>query len=156
LDEPPFKSSPSIAERLAAVRSTVLRHLHESLGFKWFHLRWMPHLLNENLRQKQKRHTSGMLPFLYAAQRDGWHHLATNDESWLFFDTLPRRMWTLSRDNGVTKPRQQIESKKFMFTVIWNASGFYAVDRLRNDAKMNSAYFVTNVLIPLEEAIFLQ
>jgi uncharacterized membrane protein len=46
-----------------------------------------------------------------------------------------------------------------MFTIIWNPSGFYVVDRLPNDTKMNSAYFVTNIfipLIPLEQAIFLR
>jgi hypothetical protein len=41
-----------------------------------------------------------------------------------------------------------------MFAIIWNPSGFYAVDRFRNHAKMNSAYFVTNMPIPLEQAIF--
>jgi hypothetical protein len=65
-------------------------------------------------------------------------------------------MWILSRDNVVIKPRQQIQSKKFIFTIIWNRSGFYVMKRLLNDTKMNSAYFVTNVLISLEEAIFPQ
>jgi hypothetical protein len=41
-----------------------------------------------------------------------------------------------------------------IFSIIWNHSGFYVVDTLPNDTKMNNAYFVTNVLIPLEEAIF--
>jgi hypothetical protein len=41
-----------------------------------------------------------------------------------------------------------------MFTIIWNPSGFYVVDRLLNHAKMNDAYFVTNILIPLEQTIF--
>jgi hypothetical protein len=40
--------------------------------------------------------------------------------------------------------------------MIWNSSGFSVVDRLLNDAKMNNAYFVTNVLIPLEKMIFPQ
>jgi hypothetical protein len=53
-----------------------------------------------------------MLPFLYTAERDGWHHLVTGDESWFFFDPSPHRMWTLSRDDMATKPRQQIHSKK--------------------------------------------
>jgi hypothetical protein len=43
-----------------------------------------------------------------------------------------------------------------MFTIIWNPSGFDVVDRLPNNTKINSAYFMTNVLIPLEEAIFRQ
>jgi hypothetical protein len=33
-----------------------------------------------------------MLPFLHAAERDGWHHLVTGDESWFFFNTFSRRM----------------------------------------------------------------
>jgi hypothetical protein len=40
-----------------------------------------------------------------------------------------------------------------MFTIIWNPTGFYVVYRLPNDTKMNSAYFVTNILTPLERAI---
>jgi hypothetical protein len=43
LDKSLFKSSRSRSERLTVVQSTVLRHLHESLGFKSFHLRWVPH-----------------------------------------------------------------------------------------------------------------
>jgi hypothetical protein len=33
-------------------------------------------------------------------------------------------------------------------------SGFYVVDRLPNDTKMNSGYFVTKILIRLEQVIF--
>jgi histone-lysine N-methyltransferase SETMAR len=93
---------------------------------------------------------------LYAAERDGWYHPVTGDESWFFFNTLPRRMWTLSRGDVVTKPRQQIQSKEFMFRNIWNPIGFDDVGRLLNHTKMNRAYFLTNILIPLDEAIFPQ
>jgi hypothetical protein len=63
-------------------------------------------------------------------------------------------MWTLSRDDVVTKPGHHIQSEKFMLKVMSNLSGFYVVDRLLNDPKMNRDYFVTNPLIPLEQAIF--
>jgi hypothetical protein len=46
LEKLPFESSHSIAERLLVAQLTVLRHLHESIGFKSFHLRWVPHLLS--------------------------------------------------------------------------------------------------------------
>jgi hypothetical protein len=52
-----------------------------------------------------------MLPFLHAAKSDGWHHIVTCDESWFFFDTSPRRIGTLSRDDVVTKSKHQIQSK---------------------------------------------
>jgi hypothetical protein len=53
-----------------------------------------------------------MLPFLYAAQHDDWHDLVTGDESWLFFNTLPRRMWILSRDDVATKLGLDVQNKK--------------------------------------------
>jgi hypothetical protein len=80
----------------------------------------------------------------------------TGDESWFFFDMSPYRMWTLSRDDAITKSREQVQSKQFMSAIIWNPTGFYVVDRLLNDTKMNSAYFLTSILTPLEEAIFPQ
>jgi hypothetical protein len=43
-----------------------------------------------------------------------------------------------------------------MFKIIWNPTRFDVVDRLPNDIEMNGAYFVTNILTPLEEAIFPQ
>jgi hypothetical protein len=95
-----------------------------------------------------------MLLFFHTAERDGLHHLVTGDESWCFFDTSPRRMWTLSRDDVATKPRQGIHSKKFMFTIIWNSTGLYFVDRLPNDIKMNNGDFMTNIFISLEQTIF--
>jgi hypothetical protein len=103
-----------------------------------------------------KGHAKAIPPFLHAAKRDDWHHLVTNDEFQFFFNISPCRMWTLSRDDVVTKLRLDIQTKTFtfMFTIIWNPSGFYVVDRLLNHTKMNSAYFVTDMLIPLEQAIF--
>jgi hypothetical protein len=43
-----------------------------------------------------------------------------------------------------------------MFGIIWNPPGFYVVEKLSNGTKMNSAYVFTNLLPPLEEAIFPQ
>jgi hypothetical protein len=134
----------------------VSNPLHLSIGFNSFHLRWVPHLLTDEVRQKRKDDARAILRLLHAAQRDRWHDLVTGHESWFFFDISPRQMWILSRDDVATKPRQQIQSKKFMFTIRWNSTAFYVVDRLPNDTKMNSAHFVTNIFAPLDKAIFPQ
>jgi hypothetical protein len=71
LEKSPFESSDSISERLIIAQSTVLRHLHESIEFKSFHLCWVPHLLsgdfskNESNIQKMYFH-SCMLPNVIA------------------------------------------------------------------------------------------
>jgi hypothetical protein len=81
LDKFPFKSAHSIAERLPVAYSTVLWYLLDSIGFKSFHLHWVPHILTNDLHKKRKEHARAMLPFLHVVERDDWHHLVTCDES---------------------------------------------------------------------------
>jgi hypothetical protein len=71
LDKSLFESACSIAERLRVGYATVLEHLHMPIGFKSFHLRWVPYLLTDDLCQKWKEHERAMLPFLHAAKSDG-------------------------------------------------------------------------------------
>jgi hypothetical protein len=82
LDKSSFESANSIAETLHIVYLTVSLHLHDSIGFRSFHLHWVPHLLTHDLREKRKDDAIAMLPFLYAVKCDSWHHLIIDDESW--------------------------------------------------------------------------
>jgi hypothetical protein len=41
-----------------------------------------------------------------------------------------------------------------MFTIMPIPSGFSVIDRFPNATKMNSDYFVTNLLVPFEQLIF--
>jgi hypothetical protein len=50
----PFDSARSIAQTINIWHSVVLHHFHEILGFKCFHLRWVSHLLTDDLREKRK------------------------------------------------------------------------------------------------------
>jgi hypothetical protein len=52
LDKSPFESAQSMAESLRIGLATVLRHLHNSIGFRSFHLHWVPHVLTVGLREK--------------------------------------------------------------------------------------------------------
>jgi hypothetical protein len=63
-------------------------------------------------------------------------------------------MWIFSRDDVATKPKHNIRTQKFMFTVIWNPLGFQVVDQLPTVTKMNNDYFIINILEPLEQKIF--
>jgi hypothetical protein len=63
-------------------------------------------------------------------------------------------MWTLSRDDVATKPKHDIQTKKVMFTMFWRLLGFPVVEQLATGAKMDSDYFITNVLAQLERKMF--
>jgi hypothetical protein len=69
LDENCFVSARSIAETLQVPYSTVLRHLHEDLGFESFHLRWVPHLLTQELKEQQHTYATEMISVLLSAQK---------------------------------------------------------------------------------------
>jgi hypothetical protein len=117
LDKFSFRSARSIAGTLRVGLITVLQRLHDFIGFRSFHLHWVPHIFAVGFCEKQIEYAQAMLPFWHAAERNGWHHLVTGDELWSFLDTSSRRIWTLSRYNVITKPRHDIQSEKCMFTI---------------------------------------
>jgi hypothetical protein len=55
-------------------------------------LRWVPHPLTHDFREKRKEYAQAILPLLYAAERGAWHYFVADDESWFFLNTLPHRM----------------------------------------------------------------
>jgi hypothetical protein len=71
LDKSPFESARSIVETLGVGLIKVLRRLHDSIGFKSFHLHWVPHVLTVGLREKRTEYAQVMLLFLHVAERDG-------------------------------------------------------------------------------------
>jgi hypothetical protein len=45
----------------------------------------------------------------------------------------------------ITRQKLDVQSETFMFTIKWNPNGFYVVDRLPDDTKMNRDYFATKI-----------
>jgi hypothetical protein len=83
-----------------------------------------------------------MIAVLLSAQKDGWHRLVTGDELWFFLSYSLHRMWTLTRDDVASKPRPEIRTAKFMFTIMWNPLGFHVIDKLPDGVTMNANYRV--------------
>jgi cyclophilin family peptidyl-prolyl cis-trans isomerase len=64
-------------------------------------------------------------------------------------------MWALAKDE-VTTTRTDIQSKKFIFLIMWNIHGFHVVDRLPAGARINGTYDIINGLQRLHQAFFPQ
>jgi hypothetical protein len=60
------------------------------------------------------------LPVLEAAAENDWRYFTTGDESWFFLQRAPKRMWILERADVLEKSRLKIQTRKLMFTIIWN------------------------------------
>jgi hypothetical protein len=147
----PFKSARCIAKSLKISLTAVLHHFHEVLEFKSFHLRWVPHLLTNDLREKRKDVAGEMIPSLEAAFQEGWRSFVTRDEPWFFLSRWPRRMWSVERDDVATIVKRDLRATKFMFTLMWNPWGFDVINQLPDCSKMNREHYMTNVLTLLHE-----
>jgi hypothetical protein len=141
LKNSPFRSADSISETISVGLATVLWRLRDCIGFRSFHLHWVSHVLIVGLCEKRTESAQAIPQFLQAVERDGWHQPLIDNESWFFLNTSPHRMWILSGDDVVRRPKFDTQSKKFMFTIIWNVSGFCVVDRLPNDIKNEQGLF---------------
>jgi hypothetical protein len=154
LAKSPSEPARSIVGTLHIADSTAFLHLHDSLGFRSFHLHWVPYLLTYNLRGKRKEYAKAILQVLSAAECDSWDYLVTGDESWFCLNISSSRTWTLSRDHLVTKSRLDIQSKTIVSAIVWNPNSFSVFETLPNEIKMSSDYFMRNTFIPFEQAIF--
>jgi hypothetical protein len=73
-----------MADTFHVFHATVISYLHQELVFQCFHLRCVPNLLTPELKAQRKQCVIEMLSELSSMESDGWHHLVTGDEYWLF------------------------------------------------------------------------
>jgi DNA-binding transcriptional MerR regulator len=78
----PFPSVRTIADSLKIPASRLYCHLVERIGFKNFLVRWVPHTLASELRQKRVELSSQLVRVLENHQRVGFCDIVTGDESW--------------------------------------------------------------------------
>jgi hypothetical protein len=68
LDKSLFKLIHSIAETICVGLAIVLRRLHDSIGFRSFHLHRVPHVLTVGLCEKRMEYAQAMLPILHTVK----------------------------------------------------------------------------------------
>jgi histone-lysine N-methyltransferase SETMAR len=154
LEKYPFHSAYSLAEILKVSHATILKHLHDALGMKHFHLRWIPHQLTEQLRAERVKKCRDLLPLLERMEASNFHNIVTGDESWFNLELQQSAKWSTSREDVPQRVRQHIGTKKFMLTVIWGVDGFHVVDLMTSQRSFDSQYFVDNIMVPLVEKVY--
>ena len=156
LQRSPFASVRTIGESLGIAPSTVYSRLVETLGFKNYILRWVPHILTAELRQKRVEFARQLLEVLESQRVVGFAHLVTGDESWFLRHYERERMWCLSADEVPTRVKPTIATPKTMLTVFLSVRGAIFTDWLPSGAKFNSTYFCEYILGPLSQILHSQ
>jgi hypothetical protein len=124
----------------------VIADLHEVLGMKCFHLRWVPHPLTDSEKAKRLRHAQEMTEALGTNSRTGFKHLLTGDESWMTYDQRPTRMWAVNWSCTDEKVCPTNYSQKITVTVFLGVEGIALLDVLPAGAKSTSDYFCCNII----------
>jgi hypothetical protein len=124
LESEPFFSASLLTEALDLSPATILSCLHNSLGMKNFHLRWVPHQLTDDLRQVRAAKCSEIFRALEAMKRTHFRHIIRGDESWVYFEYQRALPWSVSRDEVPQTVDPAIGTAKFMLTAIWGVNGF--------------------------------
>jgi hypothetical protein len=90
----PFSSVREFSRLTCLPRSTVCRHLTDSLHFRIQHLRWIPRLLNPEQKRIRVHMAGELLRVLSVQGARQWHDLGTLDKSWFRLRSEHDLMWT--------------------------------------------------------------
>jgi hypothetical protein len=146
LDDYPFLSVRELSRMICLPRSTVHRHLTQSLRFTIRHLRWVPHFLTIEQKALRVQMAGELLGILSIQSRRQWHDIVTLDESWFYWCSDHDLMWLRPGETVPDRERYTIQSPKLMVTIVWNPNGFHVVDALPKAGKFNAHYYTGNII----------
>jgi hypothetical protein len=98
LEAEPRSSVQMIAELLKIPLSTVHLHLTTSLNMKSRHFKWVPHFLDDDLREKWLDGARRLLDVLQAQERCHFRYLITGDETWFITTVISSHWYPVSDD----------------------------------------------------------
>lgn len=151
LSKNPFHSVRSLCEAINCSSTTIFRHLHDSLQMKFLHFKLVPYHLSQSLREKRCELGRQQLKILQSQKRNGFKQIITGDESWFYMTYDHSKRWAVSLDNDEVFTNTGFQVQKFMFTIMWNPSGFHIIDIMRPKERFNTDYHINNIVRPLAE-----
>jgi transposase len=149
LSEEPFLSTRQIAHKVMMSKSTVHRHLTQSMRWKLRHLKWVPHTLTESEKVTRVQRTTELLGLLQSIKHQGWQYIVTLDESWFYWEIDWEQQWLPEDDEPGTRTRRGIDRKKTMLTIVWNTRGFHVIDAMPRGETFSARYYIDHILTPI-------
>jgi hypothetical protein len=107
LERDPHVTARRLAASLGISPQTMIAHLYEGFGMKYFHLRLVLHAFTDSQKAKRLRFAQEMIEALDTNSQTGFKYLLTGDESWITYDQSPTRMRAVDRscaEEGFVRP----------------------------------------------------
>jgi hypothetical protein len=105
LEREPFHSAWSFTEAVDVAYSTNTHHQWDSLGMKYFHLRWIPHELISDVHRRLE-FCGRLLPVLEPRDLDSFRMFGTWDEDWFVLECQHPTKWSAARGDVPTRVNQ--------------------------------------------------
>jgi hypothetical protein len=86
-----------------------------------------PPCVDKKLKETRLEMCRELLLMLEGMEGNNFRNLVAGDESWFTLEFQRSAKWSVSRDDVLQKVRQQIDTMKFMLTVMRSADGFHVV-----------------------------
>ncbi len=148
----PNSSVRFISSQVDVPPTTVYRYLTEVLNYKCVHLRWIPHQLTDSIRKQRIELSKSLLDTLVKNKKSNFKFFTTGDESWFCYEYFPNTQWIKDGDKVPDRVSRSLLTRKIMITIFWSKSGIQVLDVLDENLRMNSEYFIANVLVPLTQS----
>jgi hypothetical protein len=107
-----------------------------------FHLQWILHKLTDDLRQRDVAICDELLPMLEAQEKKQFFDLVTADESWFLLEYKNETQWCVSRQEIAMNVRSRIQTRKFMFIVVWGTTRFCVMNLLKSQCSFDRRLMV--------------
>jgi hypothetical protein len=92
LQEYPFSSVRALSRVTHLSRTSVHRHLTQSLGYVRRHLHWVPHSLSADHKAKRVAMSGSLLHLLESLSLRSWSNAITLHESWFYHENDEEEM----------------------------------------------------------------
>jgi histone-lysine N-methyltransferase SETMAR len=147
LKERPFLSCKVLCRDFRIAKASCLRILHDDLRMKKFKLRWVPHTLDANQKDKRMTLSHELLAVLESDRRNHFRNVITGNESWFFLYYSHESIWVQSRDEVPERITQKIDAEKCLLSVLWSVTGIHSPIDVPKGTTYNSA-FLCDVVVP--------
>jgi hypothetical protein len=134
-------------------KATWLRILHDKLGLKPFHLRWVLHALYINQKSERMSYLKLRLTAFLEQKASGFQGIITGDESWFFFRCPRDLVWAASRDQLLHRIKQKTGTEKCLVSIFWLANGIHCLRDVPKGTMYNTALFIDAIMSSLIENV---
>jgi histone-lysine N-methyltransferase SETMAR len=146
LGERPFSSCKVLSRHFRIAKATCLRILHDKLGLKKFHLRWVPHSISSNQKSERVSYSNLLLAALEESRQTGFERLITGDESWFYISYPHESVWAASREDVPERLRQKIDTEKCLISILWSVNGIHSLLDIPKGMTYNTAFLCDTVI----------